>query len=151
VTRQITARRGIITTRSAVEVKTTYTVNNVDPRAKTLVVEHPITASMKLISPAAAETTTDNYRFNVSLPANANQTLTVVEERELHQTTQVASMTPDFLVSFIQNKALSAAARKQLEEIAARKRELAGVDVEIATSTARQPKSRETRTASGRT
>lgn len=131
VTRQITARRGIITTRSAVEVKTTFTVNNVDPRPKTLVVEHPITASMKLISPAAAETTADNYRFNVSLPANGNQTLTVVEERELQQTTQVASMTPDVLVSFTQNKALSAAARKQLEEIAARKRELAGADAEI--------------------
>lgn len=131
VTRQITARRGIITTRSAVEVKTTYTVNNVDARAKTLMVEHPITASMKLISPAAAETTTDNYRFNVSLPANGNQTLAVVEERELHQTTQVASMTPDLLLGFIQNKALSAAARKQLEEIAARKRELAGVEAEI--------------------
>lgn len=137
VTREITARRGIITTRTAVEVKTTYTINNVDARAKTLVVEHPINASMKLMSPSASETTTDNYRFNVSLPANGNQALTVIEERELMQTTQVNSMTPDALVSFLQNKALSAAARKQLEEIAARKREAAAADSELRTTQAR--------------
>jgi hypothetical protein len=131
VTRQITARRGVITTRSAVEVKTTYTVNNVDARAKTLVVEHPINASMKLISPAASETTADNYRFNVSLPASGAQTLTVVEERELQQTTQVSSLTPEALGVFVQNKSLSPAARKQLEDIAARKRELASTDSEI--------------------
>ena len=34
----------------------------------------------------------------MSLPANGGQTLTVVEERELRQTTQVNSLTPDALV-----------------------------------------------------
>lgn len=131
VTRQITARRGVITTRTAIEVKTTYTITNVDARAKTLIVEHPIDASMKLLAPGAVETTADKYRFNVNLPANGNQALTVVEERELQQTTQVNSMTPDALISFVQNKALSAAARKQLEEIAARKREAAAADSEL--------------------
>jgi hypothetical protein len=130
VTRQITARRGVITTRSAVEMKTVYTVNNVDARAKALVVEHPITPGVKLVSPAATETTADRYRFNVSLPANGGQTLAVVEERELRQTTQVSSLTPDALVSYIENKALSAGARKQLEAIAAQKREVASVDAE---------------------
>ena len=130
VTRQITARRGVITTRSAVEMKTVYTVNNVDARSKTLVVEHPISPGVKLVSPAAAETTADRYRFNVSLPANGGQTLTVVEERELRQTTQVSSLTPDALVGYIENKALSASARKQLEAIAAQKREVAAVDAE---------------------
>lgn len=130
VTRQITARRGVITTRSAVEMKTVYTVNNVDARAKTLVVEHPVTPGVKLVSPAAAETTANHYRFSMSLPANGGQTLTVVEERELRQTTQVNSLTPDALVSYMENKALSASARKQLEAIAAQKREVAAVDAE---------------------
>lgn len=130
-TRQITARRGVITTRSAVETKTTFTINNIDARAKTLVVEHPITPGVKLVSPAPAETTANDYRFNVSLPANGGQTLAVVEEREMAQTTQVSSMTPDVLQSFILNKTLSAAARKQLEEIASQKRELNGVESEM--------------------
>ena len=130
VTRQITARRGVITTRSAVEMKTVYTVNNVDARAKTLVVEHPLSPGVKLVSPAAAETTASDYRFSVSLPANGGQTLTVVEERELRQATQVSSLTPDALFSYLENKALSASARKQLEAIAAQKREVAAVDAE---------------------
>lgn len=136
ITRQITARRGVITTRSAVEVKTTYTINNVDARAKTLVVEHPVNPAMKLVSPTPVETTGDHYRFNVALPANGSQTLTVQEERELQQSTQVASMTPDVLVSFIQNKALSASARKQLEAIAAQKRELGTIEAQIKSLTA---------------
>jgi len=136
ITRQITARRGVITTRSAVEVKTTYTINNVDARAKTLVVEHPVNPAMKLVSPTPVETTGDHYRFIVALPANGSQTLTVQEERELQQSTQVASMTPDVLVSFIQNKALSASARKQLEAIAAQKRELGTIEAQIKSLTA---------------
>lgn len=136
ITRQITARRGVITTRSAVEVKTTYAINNVDARVKTLVVEHPVNPAMKLVSPTPMETTGDHYRFNVALPANGSQTLTVQEERELQQSTQVASMTSDVLVSFIQNKALSASARKQLEAIAAQKRELSTIEAQIKSLTA---------------
>lgn len=129
--RKVTANRGILTTSTAIENKTTYTIANVDAKAKTLVVEHPVTPGLKLVSPKADETTSNRHRFNVALAVNGSAKLTVVEEREIQSSTQVISMTPDMLGVFVQNKVLSAAARQQLEAIAAKKGEIASADSDL--------------------
>ena len=126
--RKVTARRGVLTSTTAVEQTTTYTISNVDGKVKTLLVEHPVTPQLKLVSPKAEETTANRYRFNVSLAAKGSGKLAVAEEREIESTVMVSSMTPDVLLIFLQNKALSPAGRKQLEAIAAKKVEVATVD-----------------------
>ncbi len=53
--------------------KKTYTVHNVDARAKTLIVEHPVRAGYSLIDTAKPiETARDVYRFEINLPASGS-------------------------------------------------------------------------------
>ncbi len=123
--RSFKASRGVLTTRTAMQRTTVYTVSNVDAKEKTLLVEHPVAPGWKLLKPKADETASASYRFSVALPAQGGAKLAVVEEREVESSTAVTSLTPDALVLYLRNRALSAAARSQLEAIAAKKREIA--------------------------
>lgn len=129
--REIHAARGILTTRLASEETKTYTIRNVDQKAKTLLVEHPLRPEYKVLSPKPVEKTSSAYRFEVKLGAAGTQTLAVVEEREFENSYQVSSLTPDDLFVYARNKSLSEAGRKQLEQIAERKRVLAETDREL--------------------
>jgi chromosome segregation ATPase len=77
------------------------------------------------------ETTADAYRFEVNLGGNATEAFAVREERVYDQTMSVSSLTPDIIATFTQNKALSDAARRQLEQIAQKKREIAANDGQL--------------------
>jgi hypothetical protein len=124
--REIHARNGILTTRSALVQKQTYTVRNVDARAKTLVIEYAIRPNYKLIETAAPmETTRDVYRFEVKVPASGNVDFPVTTENVYDQQTEVTSLNPDSLTMYIRNKVLSEAARKQLQAVANLKAQIA--------------------------
>lgn len=129
--RSFKANRGILITNSAIVTTTTYTIDNADAKEKTLVIEHPVDSTQKLLSPKADETSANKYRFNVKLAAKGNAKLAVVQERELQQTIMISSLTPDVLADYIQNKQLTASARKQLEAIAAKKADIAAADNEL--------------------
>ena len=49
VVREIKAKDGILTAKLAILETTTYTIRNVDPRAKTLIIEHPLNSGSKLL------------------------------------------------------------------------------------------------------
>jgi hypothetical protein len=132
VVREIHLRRGMLTTRSAVEEAKTYTIKNVDAKAKTLVIEHPQRAGYKLLNTEKpAETTSNSYRFEVKVAPSASAAFAVREERVYDQTTSVTTMTPDVIATWVQNKALSDAARLQLQQIAQKKREIADNDAAL--------------------
>jgi len=128
IVREIHFRRGILTTKSAVAETKTYTVKNVDAKAKTLIIEHPQRPGYKLIDQKPLETTANAYRFEVKLAPSGTETFAVREERVFDQSTAVSNLTPDVLASYVQNKALSDAARGQLGQIAAKKRDIAAND-----------------------
>lgn len=129
--REIHARRGILTVRSAVQGTTTYTIRNVDQKPKTLIIEHAIRNGYKLLNAKPAETTASAYRFEVKLAPGASDKLPVTEERVYDQTITLTNTSPDSLFTYIQNKSLDEAARKQLERIAAQKSAIARNDGEI--------------------
>jgi chromosome segregation ATPase len=62
------------------------------------------------------------------LGSGATQEFVVNEERVYDQTTAVTNLTPDILVSYLQNRALSDAGRRQLQRIADQKRLIAAND-----------------------
>jgi hypothetical protein len=134
VVREIHIRRGIVTTRSAVNETKTYTIHNVDQRAKTLVIEHYQRPGYKLLNMKPAETTTNAYRFEVKLGPGATEKFPVNEERVYDQTTAVSNMTPDTIAVFVRNKVLSDAARRALQQIADQKNKVSDTDQEIAAS-----------------
>ncbi len=129
VVREIHVQRGIMTTRSSYVETKTYTIRNVDAKAKTLIVEHPV-RDLHLLSPKPKETASNVYRFEVALPPNSTEKLPVVEENLYNNTTSVSSMTPDILLTYVQNKSLSDAARKQLQQIIDLKNQIAAADSE---------------------
>jgi len=128
IVREIHAHRGILTARTAAEETKTYTIKNVDAKPKTLIVEHPERSGYKLLDLKPSETTSDAYRFEVKLGPSATETLAVREERVFDQTIAVTSMTPDVLTTWVQNKALTDAGRRSLEEIARKKSAIATND-----------------------
>lgn len=126
VVREIHLRRGLLMTKNAVQETKTYTMNNVDDTRKTIVIEHPLRQGYTLTGDVKPkELTSTAQRFEVVLGAKAGEAFAVKEERVFDTSIGVANMTPDVLTTWIQNRALSPAGRTQLEQIAAKKREIA--------------------------
>lgn len=129
--REIHMKRGILTTRTAAVETKTYTIRNVDQKNKTLIVEHPARAGYTLLERKPLEKTATAYRFEVKLPPGATEKFPVAEERVYETSFAVSNLTPDVLVTYVQNKNLSDTARKQLTDIVERKRRIADADAEI--------------------
>jgi hypothetical protein len=131
VIREIHFRRGVLTTRSAIEETRTFTIHNVDAKPKTLIIEHPQRYGYKLLNQKPTETTSNAYRFEVKLAPTGTETFPVREERLIDQAYQLTNMTPDVLATWAQNKALTDAQRRELEQIAQKKREISDNDTSI--------------------
>jgi hypothetical protein len=129
--REVHFRRGVLTAKSAIREKAVYTIHNVDQKPKTLVIERPVRSGYEVISPKPSELTTEARRFEVRLAPGATQKLEVVEENIQDQRLIVANLTPEQLISYTQNKEISATARRELERMASLKRQLAEADVQM--------------------
>jgi hypothetical protein len=129
--REIHLNRGVLITRAALQQTTTYTIRNVDQKAKTLLVEHAIRPSFRLVKMKPAETTAAAYRFEIRLAAGAVEKFPVVEEQLIERTVALVNATPGLLLTYIQNKALDEDARRQLDRIAQQKSRVAANDAEI--------------------
>lgn len=129
VVREFHYRRGILTTRSVLQEVRTYTARNVDQKAKTLIIEHAQRPEYKLIGDAKpAETTASAYRFEVKLDPGATAKYAVTEERVYDSSYQITSLTPDILSSYVQNKAMTDAGKRALQQILDKKSQIADVD-----------------------
>ena len=129
--REFHLRRGVLTTKAAVVETKTFTIRNVDAKAKTLIIEQPIQPGYKVVNQKPIAVTASKNRFEVKLSPSATDKFVLQEERLDEQSYMVTSLNPEFLVSFIQNKALSPEGRKQLEAILERKRLVAAMDRDI--------------------
>jgi len=125
VVREFHASRGILTTKVAAEETRTYTIKNVDRKAKTLILEHPLRQGYVLLNQKPSEKTPTAYRFEIPLAATATREFVINEERVYDTTNSVTNLTPDAIVSYIQNRALSDAGRRQLQRIADQKSQIA--------------------------
>ncbi len=101
-----------------------------DKKSKTLIIEHPARPDYTLLERKATEKTANAYRFEVKLAPDATEKFPVTEERVYESSYTIATFTPDVLITYIQNKNLSEAARKQLGEILNRKRQIADNEAE---------------------
>jgi hypothetical protein len=128
--REIHFRRGILTARSAAVETKTYTIRNVDQKPKTLIIEHPVRPGYHLLDRKPTETTASAFRFEVKLAPGATEKFPVTEERVYDNTISISNATPDVLMIYVRNQTLSATGRKQLEQIASLKNQIATTDAE---------------------
>lgn len=129
--REFHMRRGVLTTKAAVVETKTFTIRNVDAKPKTLIIEQPIQPGYKVVNQKPVAVTASKNRFEVKLNPSSTDKFVLQEERLDEQSYMVTSLNPEFLVSFVQNKALSPEGRKQLETILERKRLVAAMDRDI--------------------
>ncbi len=128
IVREIHGSRGVLTTRMSSDETRTYTVRNVDAKAKTLILEHPLRQDYTLLNQKPKEKTPGAYRFEIQLAANATQEFPVAEERIFEQSYYVTNLTPDVILNYVSNRALSDAGRRQLQHIADQKSQIADND-----------------------
>jgi hypothetical protein len=130
VVREIHVKRGVLTTKTAgVEIRT-YTIHNVDQKAKTLVIEHFARPGYTLLERKPTEKTVNAYRFEVKLSAAATEKFPVTEERVYDSTVAVSNLTNDVLITYVQNKNLTDTGRQQLTGIVDKKGQIASADAE---------------------
>jgi hypothetical protein len=125
VEREIHVTRGILVVKSAAEETTTYTARNVDQKAKTLIIEHPLRTDYTLLNQKPMEKTASNYRFEVAVPAGATKTFAVSEEHVYDTSYELVNQSPEFLLAYVHNRDLKEESRKQLERIAEKKQQVA--------------------------
>lgn len=130
--REVKLNRGILTTKVAQRQTTTYTINNTDAKAKTLIIEHPLNGESKIIGTQPVETTSTARRFEVALKPNASETYKVIEETILDQSEMISNYTPDDILNFVRSKSLSDSGRAALQQIADKKRALATATTDLA-------------------
>ncbi|MBK5292646.1 MAG: DUF4139 domain-containing protein [Acidobacteriia bacterium] len=127
-TREVHMRRGVLQVKTAVNHTTNYTIHNVDAKPKTLVVEQAARPAFQVLSPKPSQTTANANRFEVPLAAGETKEFTVTQENIQERSYGITNLTPDFLLTLIQNKEITPAARKQLESIHAAKRKISDAD-----------------------
>jgi septal ring factor EnvC (AmiA/AmiB activator) len=106
-------------------------IHNIDSRSKVWLVEHPVRSDAKVLSPAPSETTSSRYRFTVNIPAKGDATLPVKEESRSDTTFTVGMMDEGTALFYLQNKALSAQGKQQLQQMIDKKRQIASVDADL--------------------
>jgi hypothetical protein len=129
--REIHVNRGMLTTRLAQQETRTFAIQNVDQKPKTLVIEHPERPGFKLLNQKPSETTSNAYRFEVKLTPGAAQKFAINEEQLFDNTFEVSSLTPDAILTYVQNKAISDTGRRQLQQILDLKRQIADAESQI--------------------
>lgn len=126
-----TLRRGVLTTRYARKEVRTFTIHNVDQKAKTVIIERPVRPGYKPIGNEPTEKTANSYRYEVAVPAGETVKFPVTEENKYAQSLSITNQTYDQLITYVRNKELNAEGREKLGQIADVKREIANTDREI--------------------
>lgn len=125
IERELHLNRGILTVRVALVRKTEYAIHNVDSKAKTLIIEHPLVTGFRVLNQKPVETTASVRRFELTLGPNASETFPVTEEQVTDETVGVSDLTPDVLIQYTNNKGLTDAGRRDLQQIVDLKRQIA--------------------------
>jgi hypothetical protein len=129
--RELHASHGIVTTSYSSRQTKTYTIRNVDPKAKTLIIEHPIRPEFHLLSAKPAESTAKAYRFEVKLAPSGETRFAVEEEHVYSRGTSISNLKNDQIVIYLENKSLSDAGRRALQQIVDGKNRIGSYDAQL--------------------
>jgi len=115
VVSSVTVSGGVMTINRNLTFSKTYSFTNSGTASKPLVIEHTKTSNTELVSPSAAEQTPAIYRFNVTLPANRETSLTVNERRPLSERITLLSLRPEVFLSYTTNQEIPDNVRRSLQ------------------------------------
>jgi hypothetical protein len=100
----------------------TYTIKNSGKKAKKVLIEQPLDASWKLITPEKpSEKTRDRYRFDVQAEPGVPAKLVVNEEQTVQQQVGMSNFDNGAIQIYLSQKVVSEAVKAALQEVVRRK------------------------------
>lgn len=103
-----------------------YTVKNRGQRAKTVIVEHPISPGFNLVEPKQPmETARGLYRFSLPVDKGKSVKLAVIEDRMVDQSVAFTSLPSDRIDLYLRTKNVSQAVKDALQKLVGLKAKLA--------------------------
>ncbi len=124
--------RGLMTLTREQRETNTYTIRNSDTSEKNVVIEHPARDGWKFLGDLKPEeSTTDYHRFRVKVAPGKTETLKVAEFRPDFTQLFITSITSDQFVLFTRGRTVSPQLQQAVQEILAKKNEIAAVDVKL--------------------
>ncbi len=127
--------RGVMTLNSVVHEVKTFTIKNVDQKAKTVVIEHPARSPYKLVGVTPKEKTANAYRFEVPVAAGEEKAFVITEERVVANRVGLSNLNYNQILAYVSNRELDAAGRQKLKEISDAQKLVADTDAAIARTT----------------
>ncbi|HLW43964.1 MAG TPA: carboxypeptidase regulatory-like domain-containing protein [Candidatus Acidoferrales bacterium] len=125
--------RGVMSMTREMQQSTTYTVRDDDTTPRTVLIEHPLRVGWKLAeaTPKPEETTSNVYRFRVSVKPKETSKLEVGESEPLDTRYEISNVTDDQITLFLNQKSISAEVEAALRKIVEQKNRVAALDAEI--------------------
>jgi hypothetical protein len=103
-----------------------YTVKNRAQRAKTVIIEHPISSGFNLVEPKQPmETARGLYRFSLPVDKGKSVKLSVIEDRMVDQSVAFTSLPSDRIDLYLRTKNVSQAVKDALQKLVGLKAKLA--------------------------
>ena len=127
----VTVTGGVMTiTRNWIYNKT-YTFINSSSASKSVIIEHNKTAQTELVRPAAGEQTASAYRFNLTLPASRETSLTVSERRPVSERITLLTLRADSFLSYASSQEIPANVRAALQRAVELRRAVETADTSV--------------------
>jgi len=129
---RVVVNRGVVRWHSGVIETRTYTLENRDPRPKTVIIDHPRHPDWKLLGKEKPVEITDRYlRFAVKAPARETVVFAVREMRDRWESVMVANLTTDHIALFVDKEYLDQKTCQGLERIVVLKSEISAMDQDL--------------------
>jgi len=130
---RVRIRRGVMSMTREMQQSTTYTVRDDDTTPRTVLIEHPLRVGWKLAegTPKPEETTSNVYRFRVSVKPKETSKLEVGESEPLDTRYEISNVTDDQITLFLNQKSINAEVEAALRKIVEQKNRVAALDAEI--------------------
>jgi hypothetical protein len=114
---RLKAVKGVLHTTTKERQGRKYIIKNRNDQEKVVLVEHPVKNLFNLVGEIKpVETTSDVHRFQVIVPAGANKTLTVEEERDVAQEVSIGTQSDELIRIFIKEKVTSQKVKDGLQK-----------------------------------
>jgi hypothetical protein len=126
---RVTVTHGMLTQRSEIREKKTYTFRNEDSEPRQVIVEHPVRAGYELRGDARpVETTAGWMRFRVQAEPKQTATLVVEEARSLDSSFLVTNLDAARLEVFVREKSIDQTLEEALRKVLAQKSAIAALE-----------------------
>ena len=110
--------KGVLNLQHKSSKNSVYTIKNAASKERSIIVEHPISSGFNLADEKALlEKTSNKYRFNINVKANAQGKLEVLEERLFDEILQINTMDNNTMMGIYSNSEIPEKIKKAFKSI----------------------------------